>query len=46
MSNVIEELDLGFCETCDSYVTVIKIGEDFLCKSEVEYYGADMATVC
>lgn len=43
---LMEELDLGFCESCDSYVTVVQIGDDYLCKSEVEVYGADMATVC
>lgn len=47
MSNLlIEELDLGFCESCDSYVSVVLVGEDYLCRSEVEVYGADMATVC
>ena len=45
MSNVIEDLDLGFCEVCDSYVTVVLIGEDYLCKSEVEVFGADLASV-
>ena len=46
MSNLIEEFDLAFCEVCDSYVTVVKIGADYLCKSEVEMYGADLASVC
>jgi hypothetical protein len=45
MSNLIEELDLAFCEVCDSYVTAVRIGRDYLCKSEVDVFGADLATV-
>jgi hypothetical protein len=40
------DLDLGFCDVCDSWVTVVEINGDLLCKGEVEIYGADMATVC
>ena len=39
------DLDLGFCEACDSWVTIVEDNGDYLCKSEVEIYGADMATV-
>ena len=45
MSNLIEELDLAFCEVCDSYVTAVYVDGDYLCKSEVDVYGADLATV-
>lgn len=44
MENLLD-LDLAYCEVCDSYVTAVLIGEDYLCKSEVEVYGADLATV-
>ena len=45
MDNLLD-LDLGFCSSCDSWVTVVEIGGDLLCKSEVEIFGADLATTC
>lgn len=38
------DLDLGFCEACDSWVTVVNVDGDLLCKSEYETYP-DLATV-
>ena len=43
--NLLEEMDLGFCETCDSYVRVELVGEDYLCSDEVNVFGADYATI-
>ena len=44
MENLLD-LDLAYCEACDSYVTAVLVGQDYLCKSEVDVFGADLASV-
>ena len=38
------DLDLGFCDACDSWVSIVYVDGDYLCKSEYEMYP-DLATV-
>lgn len=44
MENLLD-LDLAYCDACDSFVTAVYVDGDYLCKSEVDVFGTDMATV-
>ena len=44
MNKLMLDLDLGYCDSCGNWVTVIEVAGDYLCKSEYEYYP-DLATV-
>lgn len=44
MSKLVLDLDLGYCESCGNWVTVVEVDGDYLCQSEYLAYP-DLATV-
>jgi len=44
MSKLMLDLDLGYCDCCGNWVTVIEVDGDVFCKSEYEAYP-DLANI-
>jgi len=38
MSKLFLDLDLGYCEACGNWVTVIEVDGDLFCKGDYEAY--------